>query len=114
MVVGSKPVFSSIARDKVMTVVSGIGTWSNVATRWILAILAHKSVIGSSRFHGSDSAARLRSSSTGVMVPYSARRWGMSHGETSLKPKLGSSKALRKDELTAVRVLVTRAVLRQL
>jgi hypothetical protein len=65
VVAASKPVFSSITCVKVMTVTSGIGTWLNMSTPWMLEILAQRSSIGSSRFHGSERAARLRSSSSG-------------------------------------------------
>ena len=70
----SKPVCSIMARVSVMIVTSGMGTCPSVAMRWILEILDHRSSIGSSKFHGSDNADRLRSSSSGVMVPYSERR----------------------------------------
>ena len=113
VVAASKPVFSIIASVIVITVMSGIGTWPNVATHWMWEILAQRSlIVGSSMFHGSERAARLLSSSLGVMAPYSARRWAsISHGEISLKPTLRSSKALRKDELTAVRIWAVRAAL---
>ncbi len=66
--------FLIMARVSVMIVMSTIGTLPKVATRWMLAILAHKSSMGSSKFQGSDKAARLFSSSSGVRVPYSRRR----------------------------------------
>ena len=113
VVEAKRPVFSSIANVRVMTVMSGIGTVPRAATRWILAILDHKSSIGSSRFHGSERAARLRSSSSGVIVPYSLRRCcNMARGVTSPKPKSGSSSALKKEALTAERIWAVRAARR--
>ena len=88
MVEASKPVFSIIANVSVMTVRSGIGSAPSIATRWMLDILAHKSSMGSSKFHDSDRAARLRSYSSGVMVPYSSRKCtNTAKGVTSTKPK---------------------------
>ena len=59
----------------------------------------------SSKVHGSDRALRLRSSSSGVMVPYSLRRCSnIVNGVTSPNPKSGSSKALRNEGLTALRI----------
>ena len=112
-----RPVFSIMANVKVMKGVrSGLGTSPRVATRWILAILDHKSSMGSSRFHASESEARLRSNSSGViMVPYLVRRCSnMAKGVTSPDPKSGSSRSLRNDALTAVRIWAVSAARRLL
>ena len=105
MVVVRRPAFPIIANVSVMMVMSAIGTLPNVAMRWILTIFAQRSSMGSSRLHGSDKGAWFFSSSPGVSVPYSARRWvSMARSVTSLNPKSGSLKALRNDALTAVRI----------
>ena len=73
--VTNMPFFSIMARVRVMIMVtSGMGTCPRVTMRWMLEILDQRSLMGSSKFHGSDNAERLRSSSSGVMVQYSARR----------------------------------------
>ena len=110
-----RPVFSIMASVRVMTVRSGMGTAPRVATRWMLEILDQRSSMGSSRFHGSDRAARLRSNSSGVMVPYSVRRCSnMANGVTSPNPKSGSSSALRNEALTAVSIWAVKAARRLL
>ena len=71
--------------------------------------------MGSSRFHVSERAARLRSNSSGVMVPYSVHRCSnMANGVMSPNPKSGSSSALRKEALTAVSIWAVIAARRLL
>jgi hypothetical protein len=51
-----RPVFSIIAKVRVMVVISARGTSPNAATRWMFAIFAQRSSMGVSKFHGSDKA----------------------------------------------------------
>ncbi len=115
MVVAKSPVFSIIAKVSVMIVMSGMGTKPKAATRWILTILAQRSSMGSSKFHGSERAARFFSNSSGVSVPYSVRRCSnIVRGVTSPKPKSGSSSALRNEALTADKIWAVNAALKEL
>jgi hypothetical protein len=94
---------------------SEIRSTPSVATRWMLDILAHKSSMGSSNFHGSERAARLHSYTSGIIVPYSSRRCSnMANGVTLPKTKSGSSSALRNKGLMTVKVWAVSAAHRLL
>ncbi len=115
MVVANKPVFSIIAKVRVMIVISGMGTLLRMATRWMLDNFAQRCSMGWSKFQGSDNAERLSLNSSEDMVPNSARRWAsMVKWVTSPKPKSGSSSALKKEELTAVKICAVSAKLKLL
>ena len=90
-----------MASVKVMTVMSGIGTAPRRATHWMLEILEHKFSMGFlSKFQGSETAARLHSNSSGVMVPRSLRRC--------------DNTALKSEALPAVKIWELRAAQRML
>jgi hypothetical protein len=69
-----------------------------------VAILAHRSSSGSSKFHGSDSAARSFSNSSSECAVFGPQVCQHGKWVTSPKPKSGSSRALRNVAVTADKI----------
>ena len=71
--------------------------------------------MGSSKYNGSERAARFFSSSSGVSVQYLVRRCSnIARGVTLPNPKSGSSSVLRNKAFTADRIWAIKAALKAL